>query len=173
MGTDSQNAINTISSLWRTLYIIAETIVILLDIALLGVIIYVLPKILVFRPRFGMKRQTAKTFITLEKAQILERWAKIAQKTEGENIDLLRVAIIEADAFVDDIFKQIGIPGEHFSDRLSNVASDNLTTVENLWRAHRTRNSLVHTPGYIIELREAKTTIRYYKEFLKEIGILQ
>jgi hypothetical protein len=168
------NESQIILGFWRPFYYIGLFIFVLLDIGLCIIFVYAFQKGLQYRPHFGKKSAaTVKARrLSIDQAELKHRWEKIQEKALRENIEGIRIAIIEADAFVDFILKELGVPGEHFSDRLSNVNPDNIRSIDNLWRAHRVRNSLVHTPGYQIDLRDGKTLFRYYEEFLKEINIL-
>ncbi len=160
-------------SLWNLIFYSGVFVFVILDVALAGIIVYAFLQGLQYRPPFGMKAPVAKARkITIAQEELVERWGKIADKANRETVETVRIAIIEADAFVDFILKELGVPGEHFSDRLNNVNPDNIRSIGNLWRAHRVRNSLVHTPGYSISLPEAKTLFRFYEEFLKEIQVL-
>lgn len=157
---------------WHIFYYTALVVFILLDIVAVCFLGYAFMNGLQYRPPFGKKPVVKARRISIAQEAIDNRWGKIKEKAERESVEGLRVAIIEADAFVDYILKELGVPGEHFSDRLNNVNPDNIRSIDNLWRAHRVRNSLVHTPGYTVDLKDAKNLFRYYEEFLREIRII-
>lgn len=175
MTTTSIGAGGLLAGFWGGLYLIAATLFAIFDLFLLIIAIYAFIKGLDFRPPFaplwGARKPVSRTR-TLQKEIFIEQWRPIAARGASGTTDGLRAAIIEADAFVDAVFKQLGVPGEHFSDRFGNVNTDNIRSADNLWRAHRTRNSIVHTPGYTLTPKEMAVILRYYEEFLVEIGIL-
>ncbi|MDP3975076.1 MAG: hypothetical protein Q8P88_02220, partial [Candidatus Jorgensenbacteria bacterium] len=82
------------------------------------------------------------------------------------------LAIIEADKLVDDALKTSGLQGEHMADRLEKLRVEDYPTLDRLWRAHRVRNELVHTPDFGINEGDAKDVLRVYEKFLKELGAL-
>ena len=81
----------------------------------------------------------------------------------------MKLAIIDADGLVDDVLKQMGLPGEHFADRLARLTPEELKTFDKVWTAHRVRNDLVHTPGFALGLDEARRVMKSYEAFLIEI----
>ena len=58
------------------------------------------------------------------------------------------------------------------ADRLEQLDLTQINTLDNIWRAHRLRNQLVHTPGYSVNQVDAQRFLKYYEDFLKEIGVL-
>ena len=66
----------------------------------------------------------------------------------------------------------MNLPGEHMADRLERLASRYLKSINKLWQAHRIRNDLVHTPGFVLNPVDAKGVLENYQDFLKEIGII-
>jgi len=67
----------------------------------------------------------------------------------------------------------MGLAGEHMADRLGQIKEAEVRTLDRLWRAHRVRNDLVHSPGFSLSLFDAKRVIDDYEAFLKEVKVLQ
>ena len=143
-----------------------------LNIAIFIFFIYSFYKGWQLRPQIGIGRKVKKTF-TLRDAIFKERWNKIVNQFNPESTESTKIAIIDADKLVDDALKQIGLEGEHMADRLEKLFPQELRTLDKLWRAHRLRNNLVHNPGFEIDAREAKTALRNYEAFLKEVKALE
>ncbi len=130
-----------------------------------------------FRPDFdfeghGHGSAGKKKIFTLRDAITNERWHLIMKKFSLGTPESARIAVIEADALVDTVLKSTGVPGEHLADRLSNLDTDELTTMDKLLRAHRLRNDLVHTSGFVLSTNDAKMALDSYEAFLKELGLL-
>jgi hypothetical protein len=64
------------------------------------------------------------------------------------------------------------IPGEHLADRLSNLDQDDIKSMNRVWRAHRLRNDLVHTPGFAVSPSDAQQAMDDYEAFLKEMEVI-
>ncbi|MDO8574531.1 MAG: hypothetical protein Q7R86_02800 [bacterium] len=124
------------------------------------------------RPPIGIGRKVKKTF-TLRDAIFKERWNKIVKQFNPESAESSKLAIIDADKLVDDALKQIGLEGEHMADRLEQLSEDEVRSLPGIWRAHRLRNSIVHTPGFEVSPKTAEKAVEAYKSFLSEIGVLQ
>ena len=134
--------------------------------------LYALVKAWHFRLNFRGQAQTGKRVPTLRDALMKEMWQSIVKKFSLGTPESARLAVIEADALVDTALKNMGIQGEHLADRLSNLESEDITTMNRLWRAHRMRNDLVHTPGFALGPSEAKLALEDFEAFLQEIEVL-
>lgn len=145
---------------------------IILDSALLIILIISLKNGLKFRPDPGVKTDSRGT-TTLSRAVLRERWSEVKRKFEEDTPDALKLAIIEADKLMDHILKESGFEGEHMADRLEKLAPHGLLSFDRLWRAHRLRNEIVHSPGFELHRNLAERTMRDYEAFLKEVNILE
>lgn len=146
-----------------------KIVFIFLDIALAVFLAYALSGLFKYRPAFVRNPKKHKRKRTLRSAVIGERWREIMKRFEGGTLDSMKFAIIDADGLVDDILKQLGLPGEHFADRLARLTPDELKSFPRIWRAHRVRNDLVHTPGFTLVPEEAKEVMDDYRAFLTEL----
>lgn len=153
---------------------VVTAIFFILDVLLLIGFCYAFLKAIKYRPHFAFsptKKASSRT--TLRKAYFKDRWQKMLKKCEeSPTSDSMRLAIIEADALVDRILKDMGFPGEHLADRLANFRSEDMKTLNRLWDAHRVRNDIVHRPGAGITVAEGKSALRKYEAFLEELEIL-
>ena len=154
------------------IYYTLKVIFIILDIILFCIFVYAFYRSLEYRPHLELTRKPKSELKTLRLDFIQSRWKKIMQRKKEGNLDSLRIAIIEADALVDDVLKQKGVPGEHMADRLSNLDISDLPSIEKLWAAHRLRNDLVHTSGFFVAPDDAVLTLDNYRIFLTELGVL-
>ena len=157
------------SNIWQVIW----GIFVFLDVILLVTFISVFFISLKYRPKLHPKHGAIKRVFTVRDAVFKERWQKIQEKIATGSPDSLKVAIIDADKLADDVLKQSGLEGEHMADRLEKLFPQELRTLDKLWRAHRLRNNLVHNPGFEIDAREAKTALRNYEAFLKEVKALE
>lgn len=104
--------------------------------------------------------------------EIAKRWAHILERAVKGAPGDLRLAIIEADALVDLCLKKAGYQGEHMSDRLSQIDGQEIGSLEMLWRAHKLRNDVVHTPGFAVSADEAQIALKSFEVFMKDLGAL-
>lgn len=158
---------------WQQAYEIARGVFIFLDAVLLGVFIFSFLRAVPFRPRIHPEHGKPKKIYTLEDAALRAQWEEVTRKVRSGSGDALKLAVVEADKVVDDALKQLGFEGDHMADRLEDLSEGEVHTLPRVWRAHRLRNNLVHTPGFQVSPSEAKGAIADYEAFLKEIKLLQ
>lgn len=158
-----------ILGIWETIRVSFIVVDVIIAVALVGVFIAALK----FRPNLRPSHIIHKKIFTLKDAVFKEQWAKIKTRVQTGSPDALRVAIIEADKFTDDVLKRMGLQGEHMADRLEKIPSQDIRSMDRLWNAHRLRNNLVHTPGFQVSAAEAKKALEDYEAFLKEVKVLQ
>lgn len=157
---------------WLNLFKGIRILAIVLDVLLLGLLVFSIQRGLRFRPRLRPSRVSSKTPFTLRDALLRERWNLLLKKTATGAPDALKIAVIDADKLVDDVLQQLGFQGEHMADRLEQFKPGELRSFERVSRAHRIRNQLVHSPGFTLTPEEAKRTLLDYQAFLREVGVL-
>ncbi|MBI5733182.1 hypothetical protein HY967_04535 [Candidatus Jorgensenbacteria bacterium] len=151
----------------------AKLIFIFLDIVLVILFIYVARKVAEFRPKLEVKIKTGKRQGVVQKNPVLIRqWQAILNKSIAAPPQSHILGIIDADKFVDEVLKKMGIKGEHMADRLERMNTWDLKSIDKLWQAHRVRNELVHQPDFDISSVDVKEVMEIYESFLKEIGVL-
>lgn len=97
------------------------------------------------------------------------RWDEIEKHINSTREAEWKFAVIEADKLVDELLKGAGFPGDTMGDRLMNIQPGQLTTLQNLWEAHKIRNRLVHDVNYFLRYTEAKRAVGLYEKTLKEL----
>jgi len=100
----------------------------------------------------------------------LDKWGEIKGHLKSDNPTEWKIAIIEADALMDEIIKKIGYKGESFSERLKNIEPSDFVNLQNVWESHKVRNRLVHEPDKIqLDKSLAEKTVIGYERALKEL----
>ncbi len=160
-----------------TIYYVIRLLFIIVDILLLVGFIYALLRAWHYHPNFkggghGTGGEHGKRVPTIRDIVLRERWHAIESKFALGSAESSRLAIIEADALVDTALKGMQIPGEHLADRLSNLDQSDIKSMNRIWRAHRLRNDLVHTPGFAVSPPDAQRTMDDYEAFLKEMEVI-
>ncbi len=152
----------------------AKPIGITVDILLLVGTIYAFVRSIPLRPKFTLlgKLPPAKSSEVARDPEVAKHFAAILAKASTDKPDDLRLAIIEADALVDTYLKKLGYEGEHMADRLSQIIPEEVGSLEALWRAHRMRNEVVHTPGFAVTPAEGRDALKSFELFLTDLGAL-
>ncbi len=164
---------------WEGLFSVARVVFIVLDILLLVAFCFAAWKAWKFRPdlemnfRGGIKEKKEKKALPVDRARVKNHWEKIKKDAVSAPPHSMKLGVIAADNLTDSVLQTIGLPGEHMADRLQELDLEELETIEDLWRAHKIRNQLVHTPGFEISKKEGEEMLDAYEAFLKELGALQ
>ncbi len=160
------------SNILETIYVIARALITAADLLLLIGVIYAIKKGLKFRPKFDLDRQPKKKLHNLRNAYFKDKWTKLMERyTTEPNPDSIRLAIIEADALVDHLLKDLRFPGEHLADRLSYLNSGDIKTLDGVWDSHRIRNEIVHRPNSPVSIRDGMAALKRYEAFFHELAI--
>lgn len=149
---------------------------IVLDLAFASLFVYAFLRYWPIAPRvkFSQTRpptHTRKIRFSKDPA-IASHWAAILSRVKSGTQDAMKYSILEADSLVDHFLKKIGFTGEHMADRLVHIVADNVPSLDRVWRAHRLRNELAHTPGMTVTVDQTKEALTAYRDFLIELGAL-
>ncbi len=151
----------------------ARPCIIILDILLIFCILYVFTKVWPLRHKiklFHWLKEEREKVVYVDK-KFVSQWQKVKNKLSLPTPSNLKLAIIEADALVDNFLKKAGYAGDYMAERLSHVISD-VKSLNGVWDAHILRNGLVHVSGSAVSETEAKIAVMAFENFLKELGAL-
>lgn len=111
-----------------------------------------------FRP-YGLRR-------------MVKKWQKIQARLETASEAEYKLAIIEADGMLNDILLRMGFRGETLGDRLKILTSAVIPNLDDIWKAHQTRNNVVHDPDYQLTSKEARRTLEIYQETFINLDLI-
>lgn len=106
-----------------------------------------------------------------EEAQ--RQWGHIRDLANSQNPSDWNMAVLRADALLDDILKHLGYEGETMAERLKIVDPTKLSSLDSVWSAHRLRNMIAHDP---LEQHTRETIIhalRSYDQALRDLGMFE
>lgn len=113
---------------------------------------------LTFRP-YGMRR-------------ITKTWAKVRGRLEGGDEAEYKLAVIDADSMLEDTLKRLGIAGQTLQERLLSIVPTIIPNIDDVKKAHETRDSIVHNPNYQLSLREAEKTLDIFEEAFRSLDLI-
>jgi hypothetical protein len=164
---------------WEGLYSAFRVIFIALDALLIFGFVWVFKKAWEYRPDLiGSFRRSEEKIITKSELKFdvenyARHWEKIREKSMSNPPESFTLAIVAADNLVGDALDDMSLEGEHIAEKLQKLNPKEIKTLNDLWRAHRLRNDLVHTTGFEIKENEAEEILNIYESFLKELGALE
>jgi len=159
-----------ISINWMVVLDITKTIFVFFSILFLIGIVYVMIEINIF----SKIRRTLRIIIKARHfpKKIEKKWQKIDNKLKSDQESNLKLAVIEADKFFDNIFKNIGYMGKDMGGRLEKITSSQISNIDDIWSAHKIRNKIVHDMDYKLIPVDAQRAVKAFEQALKELEVL-
>ena len=155
---------------WAASFYAIRAAVIILNVALIGFIAFTL------KQYSALSREAPKTAEPIPaiapKDEVFQNWSDIRALVNSPNPSDWNMAILRADALLDDVLQDLRYEGPALSDRLRIVDPTKLPSLERIWTAHRLRNVIAHEP---LEQRPRETIIealRAYEQAFRELGLL-
>lgn len=109
---------------------------------------------------------------TASKKKMQKRWADIeARIVSGEDTQY-KLAVLEADGFVNEILSGIGYKGKNMKERLEGINENQLSGIQLLKNAHDIRNEIINNRNFFIDKEQSQKTLGVYKKFLENFEII-
>jgi hypothetical protein len=103
-----------------------------------------------------------------------ETWEAIRAKLLSENQSDWRLAIIEADIYMDRLLDDRGFHGDTTSDKLKQVGPGQLASVQIAWEAHKVRNRIAHDgAAFMLTQPEARRVLSYFEIVFRDLEAIQ
>lgn len=100
------------------------------------------------------------------------RWKEVREHLGSFRDAEWKFAVIEADRMVESILEQAGFIGEDMGEKLKGIDKSQLTSINELWSAHKLRNLIAHDPEYQVQQRDAREAVGNFERALRELGAL-
>lgn len=107
----------------------------------------------------------------LSKSKAIVRFEKILARLKDGNPSQYKVALLEADAFAEEILAGIGYQGETMAEKLEAVHEGQIESKELLIEAHQIRNRIVHEADFSLSHEETKKWLDAYLAFFHEMEL--
>ncbi len=102
-----------------------------------------------------------------------KRWEQIARLFASSQPSDQRLAIIEADAMLDDFIISLGYPGNHLGERLKNMSPRDFPALQHAWEGHKVRNRIAHEGlNFHLSQRELDAVRKHYEAVFHDAGII-
>jgi hypothetical protein len=138
----------------------------------LVLLVYFLRKSSWLKLRYGVDLEDflqAKIFREEKYEQI---WFKIKKRLKKRSDSEWKLALIEADSFLNKILEKMGYEGESLGERLKKIDENFLSNLQEVWQAHKLRNNIIHDPDFKITKEEAERAFQIYEDSLRQLNIL-
>ncbi len=112
-------------------------------------------------------------FIDHNTIRVNETWNSIRSKLLSDNPSDWRLAIIEADIYLDRILDQKGFYGDTLGDKFKQITPDKLPSIQIAWEAHKVRNRIAHDGAdFILTMPESRRVLSYYEIVFRDLEVI-
>lgn len=100
-----------------------------------------------------------------------KQWKSIMKKTESGNEKDFKLAVIEADDFLNATLDERGFKGETLEELLGGAVKRMLPNFQEILDAHKIRDSIVFDPDYKLDIESAKRMLANYESAIKNLSV--
>lgn len=100
-------------------------------------------------------------------------WQEVERKLESASPADWNLAVIQADSIFDTVLKDMGLLGATLGERLKQLDTSKLHTLNEVWEAHKIRNRIVHETDPVLNVEEARYAVNLFAKALGELQYLQ
>lgn len=97
-----------------------------------------------------------------------KRWENISYLVRTPNPADWKIAIIDCDNMLDDLFMRLGYPGATLGERMKSANKANFPMLDEAWEAHKIRNQIAHQSGFSLDAREALRVYYLYERVFRD-----
>lgn len=103
-----------------------------------------------------------------------ETWENIRSKLLSDSPSDWRLAIIEADIYLDRLLDTKGYGGDTLGDKLKNLTNERLASLQIAWEAHKVRNRIAHDgAAFVLTMPEARRVLSYFEIVFRDLGAIE
>ena len=103
-----------------------------------------------------------------------ETWENIRSKLLSDSPSDWRLAIIEADIYLDRVLDAKGYVGDTIGDKLKNLTPNQLGSLQIAWEAHKVRNRIAHDgAAFVLTMPEARKVLSYFEIVFRDLGAIK
>ena len=156
---------------WRIFYIIVTILMGLFDAILLVLAGFIIKRYNKLRAEIPPAEVMSQMISPQEEFQ--QNWQDIQSLMQSQNASDWNMAILRADAQLDEILDQLGYEGETIAERLKVVDPTKLKSMDRIWSSHRLRNTIAHDPLQQYTREMVTHALDSYQLAFQELGFLQ
>lgn len=157
---------------WGLWYIIAAFIVGAFDAILLASAGMIIKRFNKLQRETLAGEQEIESHLISPEQEFNANWQGIRELMNSAHASDWNMAILRADAQLDDTLAHLGYDGETIADRLKIVDPTKLRSMDRVWSAHRLRNAIAHDPLQQYTREMMMHALESYEIAFKELGIL-
>lgn len=127
-----------------------------------------------FGKKAGVSGKRKNNASPLDRQYVATKWSEIEATANLGGPAHLKASVMDADKLVEYVLSAKVATGNTFADKLKagKKLFPNYTDYDNLWFAHKVRNSIAHDNGTDFSVASATKAMAYFKKALNVLGAL-
>lgn len=121
---------------------------------------------------FGNEIRARRSYKTAGLKQAQKYWQKIKSRFNKQGEAHYKLALIEAEDFLDDVLVRLGLGGNNLDERLSRLSSQDVPVLNELQGAHFLCQNIIRDPDYKIEKERAFENFLVFEKALWSLDAL-
>ena len=101
-----------------------------------------------------------------------EKWRSVIEHLSMPDLSEWKMAVLEADEILFDLFEALGFDGENMGEKLRNLPIDKFRNLAIAWEAHAFRNRIAHEGGFAFSQSEAKRIVGFYEQIFRDYDFI-
>ncbi|OGI21428.1 MAG: hypothetical protein A2808_00280 [Candidatus Moranbacteria bacterium RIFCSPHIGHO2_01_FULL_55_24] len=107
----------------------------------------------------------------VKRSKVIRRWEAILSRLESGSESQYKAAVLEADAFADEMLRSMGYKGVNMRERLDQAKVSQLESKDSLEAAHAVRNRVINEESFTLTKEETEACLSQYRRFFDEIEL--
>jgi hypothetical protein len=108
----------------------------------------------------------------ISKRRTLKAWKQIQKRLKTGEANQLKLAILECDRILHEIFKMAGYRGENLDEIFEQITETQISNVKEIRQVHKLRHRIANEPDFILSQNEAIIAVEIYKKTFQELGLI-
>ncbi len=100
-----------------------------------------------------------------------KQWSRIKKRTESGAESDYKLAIIDANDFLEEVLDSRGYDGNDLKESIEKAGKMIAPILDDVLKAYEIRNSIVYNPDFKISAEQAKKILETYESAVKSIGM--
>lgn len=155
--------------IFQILYVMKIVIFICLPFVIIGILYFIKKLNLIAQKIENIKNWFGVNPFLASSSKSRREWNTIEELLEENYQSSWKLAVIKAEALIQNFLKQLGYQGDKFEDLLNSLRRRGYRNLEILEQAHQLCLEIFNDDNFSLSQEEAKNIVQVYKKFWDEL----
>jgi len=158
---------------WGRLFFITKIVFGFMDVGLIVLAVIIFRRFIDLDRMTDEKKAGERIKVISPQEELNNNWKEIQTLVGSSHPSDWNMAILCADAGLNDILNHLGYEGTTMAERLAVVDPTKLRSIDRIWSAHRLRNAIAHDPLQQHTRETILHALQSYEIAFQELGIMK